>query len=98
MSHFSVLPSRHRARTRGADGARPVPSSVELESVVRVFGHGASATRALDGVSLRLAPGSFTAVMGPSGSGKTTMLLCAAGLDRQTEGTVHVGEVVLDGL
>ena len=46
MSHFTVLPSRHRIRTSGADGARPVPSSVELESVVRVFGHGASATRA----------------------------------------------------
>ena len=36
--------------------------------------------------------------MGPSGSGKTTMLLCAAGLDRQSEGTVYVGDVVLDRL
>ena len=48
---------------------------------------------ALRGVSLALAPGSFTAVMGPSGSGKSTLLNCAAGLDTPTS-----GRVLLDGL
>jgi putative ABC transport system ATP-binding protein len=73
-------------------------ASVELESLVKVFGHGPSAVRALDDVSLRLASSTFTAVMGPSGSGKTTLLLCAAGLDRPDSGSVRVGDVVLDRL
>jgi ABC-type cobalamin/Fe3+-siderophores transport system ATPase subunit len=45
---------------------------------------------ALDGVSLRLLTGTFTAIMGPSGSGKSTLLQCDAGLDRPTEGTVSI--------
>ena len=98
MSHFTLTRHPDRVPTPGVDGTSSRPPSVELETVVRVFGRGAGATRALDGVSLRLAPGSFTAVMGPSGSGKTTMLLCAAGLDRQSDGSVHVGDVVLDQL
>jgi putative ABC transport system ATP-binding protein len=47
---------------------------------------------ALRGVSLALAPGSFTAVMGPSGSGKSTLLSCAAGLDTPSSGRILVGE------
>ena len=42
-----------------------------------MFGRGEGAVRALDDVSLSLAPGTFTAIMGPSGSGKTTLLQIA---------------------
>lgn len=86
-----------RARL-GLDGRDVQESAVELESVVRVFGSGRGATRALDGVSLRLLGSSFTAVMGPSGSGKTTLLLCAAGLERPDSGSVRLGGVALDRL
>ena len=65
---------------------------VELDDLVRVFGRGEGAVRALDGVNLALAEGSFTAVMGPSGSGKSTLLQSAAGLDRPTSGRVRLGE------
>jgi putative ABC transport system ATP-binding protein len=47
--------------------------------------------RALDGVSVDLPRGGFTAVMGPSGSGKSTLLHCLAGLDEPTSGTVLIG-------
>ena len=47
--------------------------------------------RILDDVSLRLAPGSFTALTGPSGAGKTTLLWILAGALRPTAGTVTYG-------
>jgi putative ABC transport system ATP-binding protein len=53
---------------------------------------------ALDGVTVGLAAGSFTAIMGPSGSGKSTFLNVAAGLDRPNSGTVTLGEIELGKL
>jgi putative ABC transport system ATP-binding protein len=73
-------------------------NALRLEGVSKTYGRGAGRTHALDEVSLAIPRGSFTAVMGPSGSGKSTLLHCAAGLDRPTSGTVHLGELSLDGL
>ncbi|MFB9833981.1 ABC transporter ATP-binding protein [Actinoallomurus acaciae] len=69
-----------------------------LYDVTKVHGHGDAAVRALDGVSLALPAGGFTAVMGPSGSGKSTLLHCAAGLDRPTSGSVVVDGHALESL
>ena len=76
------------------DDPPPAPSApmVRLDDVVRVFGRGDGQVRALDGVTLTMERGTFTAVMGPSGSGKSTLLQLAAGLDRPTQGDVHLGE------
>jgi ABC-2 type transport system ATP-binding protein len=46
--------------------------------------------RALDRVSLSIAPGSVTALVGPNGAGKTTLLRCIAALDTPLSGTVRV--------
>jgi putative ABC transport system ATP-binding protein len=71
--------------------------AVRLESVRKVYGPSDNHVTALDGVSLSVRPGTFTAVMGPSGSGKTTLLQVAAGLDEATEGDVFVAGVRLSG-
>jgi putative ABC transport system ATP-binding protein len=71
---------------------------VQLSDVVRVFGRGDGQVRALDGVTLTLERGTFTAIMGPSGSGKSTLLQLAAGLDRPTQGEVHLGDQELTRL
>ncbi len=47
-------------------------------------------TPILRGVNLRVAAGESVAVMGPSGSGKSSLLLCLAGLEPPTSGTVMV--------
>jgi putative ABC transport system ATP-binding protein len=79
---------------------RPVASgaAVTLRDVRKVYGRGDATVVALDGVSVELAPGSFTALMGPSGSGKSTFLNVAAGLDRPTSGSVALGGTELAGL
>ncbi|MFF2845739.1 ABC transporter ATP-binding protein [Streptomyces sp. NPDC058001] len=72
--------------------------AVELRGVRRRYGRGSSAVHALRGIDVALARGSFTAVMGPSGSGKSTFLQCAAGLDRPTDGTVHLAGTEITGM
>ena len=47
--------------------APPVGGAVKLTSVTKVFGHGSSAVRALDKVSLEVPPGEFTCLIGASG-------------------------------
>ena len=46
--------------------------------------------RALDGVSLRIAEGSVTALVGPNGAGKSTLLRCIAGLEQPLSGRIQV--------
>ena len=58
--------------------------------LVKVYGSGETAVRALDGVDVDFASGELTAIMGPSGSGKSTLMHCMAGLDTLTAGTVVV--------
>ena len=60
-------------------------------AVTRRYGEQDSAVDALRGVSMRVPPGEFTAVMGPSGSGKSTLMHILAGLDVPTTGQVWIG-------
>ncbi|HDL85333.1 MAG TPA: ABC transporter ATP-binding protein [Candidatus Acetothermia bacterium] len=55
-------------------------------------------TPALNGVSIELHVGEFTAVAGPSGSGKSTLLHLLGGLDRPTSGEIFLEGVALSGL
>ncbi|MDE0840464.1 MAG: ABC transporter ATP-binding protein [Kiritimatiellae bacterium] len=61
--------------------------NARLLDVHKVYPMGGSEVRALDGVSLDFARGSFWAVMGPSGSGKSTLLNLLGCLDRPTSGS-----------
>ena len=79
------------AAPAGAVAARAVRAT-------KVYGSGDTAVRALDGVTVDLERGRFTAVMGPSGSGKSTLMHCVAGLDSLTSGQVLLGGVELGTL
>ncbi len=62
---------------------------VNARGLVKVYGSGDQAVRALDGVSLDILSGGITMVVGPSGCGKTTLIsVLAATLDID-EGTIE---------
>ena len=63
---------------------------LEVRNVVKGFRQGEREVRALDGVSLTVGAGTFTAIMGQSGSGKSTLLHLAGGLTQPDEGEVLV--------
>jgi putative ABC transport system ATP-binding protein len=78
--------------------APPGVEMVRAEGATKVYGAGDTGVRALDGVTLGLPTGRFTAIMGPSGSGKSTLLHCMAGLDTLSGGRVLIGDVDLGRL
>jgi putative ABC transport system ATP-binding protein len=86
------------AATKEVAAPAVTAAAVTLRDVRKVHGQGDGAVVALDGISIELWPGSFTAIMGPSGSGKSTFLHVAAGLDRPTSGSVALGNTELAGL
>lgn len=61
-------------------------AAVEFSNVTRHFG----AVRAVDGVDLTIAEGSFFAMLGPSGSGKTTCLRLISGFEKPTGGRIRI--------
>jgi len=73
-------------------------TALEATDLVKTYGSGDTAVRALDGVTVAFTSGEFTAIMGPSGSGKSTLMHCLAGLDTPTSGSGRIGGTEISGL
>jgi putative spermidine/putrescine transport system ATP-binding protein len=65
-------------------------AAVEFQNVSRHFGSGSGVVRAVDGVDLTIAEGSFFAMLGPSGSGKTTCLRLISGFEKPSGGAIRI--------
>ena len=78
----------------GTSGDGPVVAATDVK---RTYYLG-EPVRALDGVSLSLPDGSFTAVMGPSGSGKSTLMNVLGCLDTPDEGSVEIDGAQISAL
>jgi putative ABC transport system ATP-binding protein len=72
--------------------------AVTTEDVRMVYGRGAAAVRALNGVSIEVRRGEVLLIVGPSGSGKTTLLQIIGALMRPTSGQVCVAGRPIGGL
>lgn len=68
--------------------------AVRFSNVSRRFG----TVRAVDGVTLDIAPGEFFAMLGPSGSGKTTCLRLIAGFEQPDDGHIEIFGKAVDGV
>lgn len=66
---------------------------ITIHNLKKYFGTGSRQVKALDGISLSIEKGKFTAIIGASGSGKTTLMNTVGELYRPTE-----GEVFVDGI
>lgn len=69
-------------------------AAVSFQDVSRHFGN----VRAVDNVTLDIAPGEFFAMLGPSGSGKTTCLRLIAGFEQPTSGHIEIFGETAEGL
>ncbi|MDP9822115.1 ABC transporter ATP-binding protein [Nocardioides massiliensis] len=79
----------------------PAPAravAARIRDLTKTYGTGAARVVALDGVSVDLYAGEFTAIMGPSGSGKSTLMHCAAALDAADSGSVEIDGTPLAGM
>lgn len=63
---------------------------IETKNITKIY-EGVVPVTAVDGVSIQIEEGEFTAIVGPSGSGKTTLLNLIGGLDQPTSGEVWIG-------
>jgi multiple sugar transport system ATP-binding protein len=68
-------------------------AAIRFNGVTKVYGDG---TRAVDMLDLTIEEGEFMVFVGPSGCGKTTALRMVAGLEEITDGTIMIGERVVN--
>ncbi|WP_455525896.1 ABC transporter ATP-binding protein [Peptostreptococcus stomatis] len=61
------------------------------KGIKKYYGKKDSLVKVVDGITLEIENGKFTAIIGTSGSGKSTLLHCMGGLDKPTEGEVILG-------
>ena len=70
---------------------------IELENIEKTYGNGSVTTPVLRGISFRVEPGEYVAIMGASGTGKSTLMNILGCLDKPTAGQYRlVGVDVID--
>ncbi|UJW75789.1 sn-glycerol-3-phosphate import ATP-binding protein UgpC [Rhizobium sp. SL42] len=68
-------------------------ASIDIHQVSKIYDGGA---KAVNGVDIQIEDGEFIVLVGPSGCGKSTLLRMVAGLEEISEGTVSIGDRVVN--
>lgn len=71
---------------------------IQVENIVKTYANGELNLTALNGVSLHIKKGEFTAIMGPSGCGKSTLMNIIGCLDKMTSGRYTLNGKDVSGL
>lgn len=71
---------------------------IRVENLTKVYQLGKQEVRALSGVTFRILPNEFVAIMGPSGSGKSTLLNLIGCLDTPSEGEYYLSGKLVSSL
>jgi putative ABC transport system ATP-binding protein len=71
---------------------------ISLSNVEKTYTETAVPVKAVQGISLEIRRGEFTAIVGPSGCGKSTLLNLIGGLDSPTSGSISVAGTDLSTL
>ncbi|MCK4930658.1 MAG: ABC transporter ATP-binding protein [Candidatus Aminicenantes bacterium] len=71
---------------------------IRVENLTKVYQLGKQEVRALSGVTFRILPNEFVAIMGPSGSGKSTLLNLIGCLDTPSEGEYYLSGKLVSAL
>jgi ABC-2 type transport system ATP-binding protein len=68
----------------------PIEPAIAVDQLCKTYKSGGKSTRAVDGISFALPPGSITGLLGGNGAGKTTTIAMILGLVMPTSGTARV--------
>jgi len=73
-------------------------AAISLSHIRKTYGKGPKANTVIADLSADIADGEFVVIVGPSGCGKSTLLRMVAGLEEITDGTLRIGERVVNTL
>ena len=73
-------------------------AAISLSHIRKTYGKGPKANTVIHDLSADIADGEFVVIVGPSGCGKSTLLRMVAGLEDITDGTLRIGERVVNTL
>jgi NitT/TauT family transport system ATP-binding protein len=94
-----AIPSPHTKMPQQDGGAAKSPlrvvasdaGTVRVDNLDHTYASAGRTTKALEGITLDIAPGRFVVIVGPSGCGKSSLLMMMTGLVRPTSGTILCG-------
>ena len=88
---------RHEARPAEGAGSRE-PDAIAALTITDLVVPGSRTARAVDGVSLSVAPGEIVGIAGVEGNGQTELVEAVAGLRAATGGAIRIGDREVTGL
>lgn len=73
-------------------------AAISFKNIIKRYGMGKLANQVIHDVSAEIRDGEFVVIVGPSGCGKSTLLRMVAGLEEVSDGTISIGDRVVNDL